>query len=136
MGNENSKNKKYVFDENSTLNKIDLKDIPRFTLEGKIFNCRVYLGDLEDIEEKNTKSDVYDGDSLHVVIVYNDIPHKFYIRMLGIDCPELRPRWVKNGIRMSTEEHEKEKNEAINEFINTALEDKNKLLVEEAQQLA
>ncbi len=29
-----------------------------------------------------------------------------------------------------------EKNEAINEFINTALEDKNKLLVEEAQQLA
>jgi len=34
---------------------------------------------------------------------------------------------LKNGL---------EKNEAINEFINTALEDKNKLLVEEAQQLA
>ncbi|WP_027879345.1 glutamine--tRNA ligase/YqeY domain fusion protein [Mesoflavibacter zeaxanthinifaciens] len=34
---------------------------------------------------------------------------------------------LKNGLQ---------KNEAINEFINTALEDKNKLLVEEAQQLA
>ena len=34
---------------------------------------------------------------------------------------------LKNGL---------EKNEAINEFINKALEDKNKLLVEEAQQLA
>ena len=35
--------------------------------------------------------------------------------------------FLKNGL---------EKNEAINEFINKALEDKNKLLVEEAQQLA
>ena len=113
MGNENSNEAKSVFDKDSTLNKLNLKDVPRFTLEDKIFNCRVYLGDLEDIEEKNTKSDVYDGDSLHVVIVYNDIPHKFYIRMLGIDCPELRPRWIKNGKKMSTEEHEAEKKEAI-----------------------
>ena len=65
------------------------------------------------MEEEKTKSDVYDGDSLHVVIVYNNIPHKFYIRLIGIDCPELRPRWVKNGIRMSKEEHEAEKKEAI-----------------------
>ena len=98
----------------NSLSDIDLNKIPRFSLEGQNFECRVYLGDIvKDINEIDIKSDVYDGDSLHIVIIYNNIPHKFNIRLLGIDSPEMRPKWNQNGIRISDNIHKFEKKCAL-----------------------
>jgi len=99
---------------------IDLKNVSRFSLEGTTYDCGVYLGDLSDIDEEKTKSDVYDGDTLHIVIMYLNVPHKFTIRMLGIDSPERRPTWKQlspdgsGTVRVSDEIHALEKKEALN----------------------
>lgn len=47
-----------------------------FSLEGKIFKCRVV--------------DVYDGDTLTVIFKYKKEWNKWKIRMLGYDTPEIR----------------------------------------------
>jgi len=115
--NENTKH-----DDIDILKKISLQNVSSFSLDGQTYYCGVYLGDPTDINEKRVKSDVYDGDTLHVVIIYLGIPHKFTIRMLGIDTPEMRPKWkqpVKDElgeikmVRVSDETHELEKRRAI-----------------------
>lgn len=109
-------------DDFDLLHKINLENAKPFSLEGQTYDCRVYLGDPRDVHEKQTKSDVYDGDTLHVVIIYLGIPHKFTIRLLGIDTPEMRPRWNKQvmdddgnttTIRISDEIHKLEKQAAV-----------------------
>jgi len=95
------------------LNTLDLEKISPFSLAGQTYNCRVYLGDLNDLDEVNVKSDVYDGDTLYVVIIYCGVPHKFKIRLLGIDTPELRPKWIQGGVRMTEKDHILEKMHAV-----------------------
>ena len=34
---------------------------------------------------------IYDGDTLDIVILLNDIPQRFKVRLYGIDTPELHP---------------------------------------------
>ena len=60
--------------------------------------------------------DVYDGDSLKVVIIRNNEPMKFAVRMFGIDTPELRP--LKSKIYRDKEiQKGKEARDALKEYI-------------------
>ncbi len=42
----------------------------------------------QEIEIKIVK--VYDGDTIHVIVAFRDVPVRLAVRMLGIDTPELK----------------------------------------------
>lgn len=74
MGNKNSiANSKDL----KTLTEDECKKVPLFSLDGMDFNCRV--------------TNVYDGDTCHVIIRHNDKLLRFKLRMEGYDSPEMRP---------------------------------------------
>ena len=59
------------------LNKLESKEISFWSLKGKRFKCKPIH--------------VYDGDTIHVVIILNNKPTKWKVRMLGYDSPEIKP---------------------------------------------
>lgn len=140
MGNSNRTSAKIIYKKNmnngtfnfgnsktrendfTLLGGTDLKATEIFSLEGQAYDCSVYLGDPRDVAEKKIKSDVYDGDTLYVVIIHMGIPRKVKIRLLHIDTPEMKPRWkqfIKDEsdelvmTEMSEELHKLEKKKAI-----------------------
>ena len=62
-----------------TLQDIDPSAIPVFEFKNVTYDCLI------------CQDDVYDGDSVKVVIMYRNEPMKIIIRLFGIDTPELRP---------------------------------------------
>jgi len=52
-------------------------DAPMFTLAGQTFVARVIS--------------VYDGDTMTCVLMFHGIPQRFKVRVVGIDCPEMKP---------------------------------------------
>ena len=62
---------------NNKLRHVD-KTVPLFTLDKKIYRAKVV--------------DVYDGDTIKVVILFHGTPTKFSVRMSGYDSPELRTK--------------------------------------------
>ncbi len=61
------------------LSTVDPANIPPFKFNGQTFPCLV------------SRDDVYDGDTLKVVIVRNNVAEKHTVRMAGIDAPEMKP---------------------------------------------
>ena len=60
------------------LNKIkDPGGVQFWSLKGKRMKCKPVH--------------VYDGDTIHVIIMMNDKPCKWRVRMLGYDSPEMKP---------------------------------------------
>lgn len=55
----------------------DFDDLKRFSFGGNVYRCKIVS--------------VYDGDTCDVVILYNNIPIRIIIRMIGYDTPEKRP---------------------------------------------
>ena len=84
-------------------------DIPLFSLNGKIKKCKIV--------------DVYDGDTCKAVFYLNKELHKWNIRMIGYDTPELRPR--KN---VPNREHEILKAKQARDFLKSLVMNPNQLV--------
>ena len=79
---QNSSNElKFIKEEEKflSLENININEVKLFSLKDEIYDCIV----LPD--------DVYDGDTIKVIIIRNNEPMKFSVRLEGIDTPELRP---------------------------------------------
>jgi micrococcal nuclease len=69
------------------LERIDPKTVPKVPFQDQIINARI--------------EEIYDGDTVKIIILFGDIPVRFSLRILGIDTPE-----IKHGEgRISTEHH-------------------------------
>jgi endonuclease YncB( thermonuclease family) len=79
---------------NKTSLSMTSSDVKEFSLDGQEHIAKVVY--------------VYDGDTVHIVLNFNNIPTKFNCRLAGIDCPELHPINVKDE-----KSREIEKNKAI-----------------------
>lgn len=60
----------------SDLTKLSEKDVPWFNLDGQEFKCKVI--------------DVYDGDTVTIMFLFEGKPYKTKCRLLGIDTAEIR----------------------------------------------
>ena len=83
---------RYIVNEFQRRKLNNLQDAPLFTLSGVKTNAKIVH--------------VYDGDTVHGVILLNNKPKKFKIRMLGYDSPEMKPP-------LKQENREEEKRAAI-----------------------
>lgn len=72
-----SKIKNTIHPENDILDN-DFSDLPLFTFEGQTLRGKI--------------TDVYDGDTVTIVVIFRGEPTKYKFRMLGYDAPEMRPR--------------------------------------------
>jgi endonuclease YncB( thermonuclease family) len=68
------------------LEKIDPKTVPKVPFQDKIIFARI--------------EDIYDGDTVKIIVLFGDMPVRFSLRILGIDAPE-----IKNGEGRLPEEH-------------------------------
>ena len=71
------------------------RDVPKFTLEGKIIPSKVFI------------EDIYDGDTFKACFWLGDNIIKFSCRCLGYDSPEMKPR-------KDSPNRDKEKEAALN----------------------
>ena len=74
------------------LENIDPSDIKLFSYKGETHDCVI------------APEDIYDGDTIKIVIIRNNEAIKLSMRLIGIDTPELRPRLVKIPEFMTVEE--------------------------------
>jgi endonuclease YncB( thermonuclease family) len=58
------------------LESIDPKTVLKVPFQNKIINARI--------------EDIYDGDTVKIIILFGEMPVKFALRILGIDTPEIR----------------------------------------------
>ena len=58
------------------LERIDPKTVPKVPFQNQIINARI--------------EEIYDGDTVKIIILFGDIPVKFSLRILGIDTPEIK----------------------------------------------
>lgn len=68
------------------LENIDPKMVPKVPFQNQIINARI--------------EEIYDGDTVKIIILFGDIPVRFSLRILGIDTPE-----IKHGDGRLPEEH-------------------------------
>jgi micrococcal nuclease len=68
----------YIMNQFDFLEKIDPKTVPKVPFQDKIIYARI--------------EEIYDGDTVKIIVLFGDIPVKFSLRILGIDAPE-----IKNG---------------------------------------
>ena len=68
------------------LESIDPKTVAKVPFQNKIINARI--------------EEIYDGDTVKIIILFGDIPIKLALRILGIDTPE-----IKQGDSRLPEEH-------------------------------
>lgn len=69
------------------LGKIDPKTVPKVFFQDKIIYARI--------------EDIYDGDTVKIIVLLGDLPVKISLRILGVDTPE-----IKNGEgRLPEERH-------------------------------
>lgn len=59
------------------LRNVNTDQVGKFTFEGTTRWVRV--------------CNVYDGDTVTVVMIFKGTPYKFQLRMFGYDCPEMKP---------------------------------------------
>jgi endonuclease YncB( thermonuclease family) len=55
---------------------IDPKTVPKVPFQNEIIYARI--------------EDIYDGDTVKIIVLFGDIPVRFSLRILGIDTPEMR----------------------------------------------
>ncbi|MBL4898155.1 MAG: hypothetical protein JKX76_00775 [Colwellia sp.] len=65
------------YNKNTELSKLSFDDVDKFSLNGQTHQAKVV--------------DVYDGDTVHVLIHVFGENHRFMVRLLGLDSPEMAP---------------------------------------------
>jgi micrococcal nuclease len=68
----------YIMNQFDFLEKIDPKTVPKVPFQDKIIYARI--------------EEIYDGDTVKIIVLFGGIPVKLSLRILGIDAPE-----IKNG---------------------------------------
>ena len=58
------------------LENIDIKTVLKVPFQNEIIYARI--------------EDIYDGDTIKIIILFSDIPVRFSLRILGIDTPEIK----------------------------------------------
>lgn len=76
----------YIMSETELLERIDPKMVPKVPFQDKIIYARI--------------EEIYDGDTVKIIVLFGDIPVRFSLRILGIDTPE-----IKHGEGRLPEEH-------------------------------
>ena len=80
---------KYIMEKIERRQLDSLEDAPFFSLNGLQTRAKIVH--------------VYDGDTVHGIIILNKKPKKFKIRMLGYDSPEMKP-----SLKQENREEEKQ----------------------------
>jgi endonuclease YncB( thermonuclease family) len=66
----------YIMSATELLERIDPKTVPKVPFQDKIIYARI--------------EEIYDGDTVKIIILFGDIPVRFSLRILGIDTPEIK----------------------------------------------
>ena len=83
---KNNPQSNYIMNPIELLERIDPKTVPKVPFQDKIIYARI--------------EEIYDGDTVKIIVLFGDIPVKISLRILGIDTPE-----IKNGEGRLPEEH-------------------------------
>ena len=83
---KNKPQSNYIISATELLERIDPKMVPKVPFQDQIINARI--------------EEIYDGDTVKIIILFGDIPVRFSLRILGIDTPE-----IKHGDGRLPEEH-------------------------------
>lgn len=91
MGNcinciKDNKQSNYIMSTTEILEKLDPKTVPKVPFQDKIIHARI--------------EEIYDGDTVKIIVLFGDLPVKLSLRILGVDTPE-----IKNGEGRLPEEH-------------------------------
>jgi len=76
----------YIMSATELLERIDPKTVPKVPFQDKIIFARI--------------EEIYDGDTVKIIVLFGDIPVKLLLRIIGIDTPE-----IKHGEGRLPEEH-------------------------------
>jgi len=77
---------KYIMSATELLERIDPKTVPKVPFQDKIIFARI--------------EEIYDGDTVKIIVLFGDVPVRLSLRILGIDTPE-----IKHGEGRLPEEH-------------------------------
>ena len=66
----------YIMSTIDLLEKIDPKTVPKVPFQDKIIFARI--------------EEIYDGDTVKIIVLFGDVPVRFSLRILGIDTPEIK----------------------------------------------
>jgi hypothetical protein len=61
----------YIMNPIEVLERIDPKTVPKVPFQDKIIYARI--------------EDIYDGDTIKIIVLFGDMPVRFSLRILGID---------------------------------------------------
>ena len=76
----------YIMSATELLERIDPKTVPKVPFQDKIIYARI--------------EEIYDGDTVKIIVLFGDVPVRLSLRILGIDTPE-----IKHGEGRLPEEH-------------------------------
>lgn len=91
---KNKPQSNYIISATELLERIDPKTVSKVPFQDQIINARI--------------EEIYDGDTVKIIILFGDIPVKFSLRILGIDTPEIKHcdgRLPRNDFVISTEHY-------------------------------
>jgi len=83
---KNTPQSNYIMSTTDLLERIDPKIVPKVPFQDKIIFARI--------------EEIYDGDTVKIIVLFGEIPVRFSLRILGIDTPE-----IKHGEGRLPEEH-------------------------------
>jgi len=83
---KNNPQSNYIMSTTDLLERIDPKTVPKVPFQDKIIFARI--------------EEIYDGDTVKIIVLFGEIPVRFSLRILGIDTPE-----IKHGEGRLPEEH-------------------------------
>ncbi len=66
----------YIMSATDLLERIDPKTVPKVPFQDKIIYARI--------------EEIYDGDTVKIIVLFGDTPVRFSLRILGIDTPEIK----------------------------------------------
>ena len=73
---KNNQQSNYIMNPIEFLERIDPKTVPKVPFQDKIIFARI--------------EEIYDGDTVKIIVLFRDIPVKFSLRIRGIDTPEIK----------------------------------------------
>jgi len=83
---KNNPQSNYIMSTTDLLERIDPKTVPKVPFQDKIIFARI--------------EEIYDGDTVKIIVLFGDVPVRFSLRILGIDTPP-----IKHGEGRLPEEH-------------------------------
>ena len=73
---KNNPQSNYIMNPIEFLERIDPKTVPKVPFQDKIIYTRI--------------EEIYDGDTVKIIVLFGDVPVRFSLRILGIDTPEIK----------------------------------------------